>query len=158
MLGHASPAITLSIYAHEFARAEHADRTRERMKQAFGELLRWCAFPSTRLGTLSGNATTAGREISPAVPRVEWRAMTAPPQAILREVKRRVLDRLGAQVLEEFGAPLQAVCVTARGLFPSLCLSAQTTIMGPGRGVEELKHRFGAPQSEDIRLLSCRCG
>lgn len=40
MLGHANPAITLSIYAHEFAGAEHADRTRERMEAAFGELLR----------------------------------------------------------------------------------------------------------------------
>jgi site-specific recombinase XerD len=39
LLGHASPAITLSIYAHEFARAEHADRTRERMESAFGELI-----------------------------------------------------------------------------------------------------------------------
>jgi len=39
VLGHANPAITLSIYAHEFARAEHADRPRERMEQAFGDLL-----------------------------------------------------------------------------------------------------------------------
>jgi len=39
VLGHASPAITLSTYAHEFARAEHADRTRDRMEAAFGELL-----------------------------------------------------------------------------------------------------------------------
>jgi integrase len=39
VLGHANPSITLSIYAHEFARAEHADRTRERMEQAFGDLL-----------------------------------------------------------------------------------------------------------------------
>jgi integrase len=38
-LGHANPAITLSIYAHEFARVEHADRTRERMEEAFGQLL-----------------------------------------------------------------------------------------------------------------------
>jgi hypothetical protein len=34
------PAITLAIYAHELARAEHADRTRERMEAAFGEVLR----------------------------------------------------------------------------------------------------------------------
>jgi len=40
VLGHASPAITLSTYAHEFAKAEHADRTRDRMEAAFGELLR----------------------------------------------------------------------------------------------------------------------
>ena len=40
VLGHANPAITLSVYAHEFARAEHADQTRERMEAAFGELLR----------------------------------------------------------------------------------------------------------------------
>jgi integrase len=39
ILGHASPAITLAIYAHEFARAEHADRTRDRMEEAFGNLL-----------------------------------------------------------------------------------------------------------------------
>jgi integrase len=39
VLGHATPAITLAIYAHEFARAEHADRTRERMEVAFGALL-----------------------------------------------------------------------------------------------------------------------
>lgn len=39
VLGHASPAITLSTYAHEFAQAEHADRTRERMEAAFGGLI-----------------------------------------------------------------------------------------------------------------------
>jgi len=36
MLGHPSPAITLSIYAHEFARAEHDDRTREMMEAMYG--------------------------------------------------------------------------------------------------------------------------
>jgi integrase len=40
VLGHASPAITLGVYAHLFAKAEHADRTRDRMEAAFGELLR----------------------------------------------------------------------------------------------------------------------
>jgi hypothetical protein len=40
VLGHANPAITLSTYAHEFAREEHADATRERMEAAFGEMLR----------------------------------------------------------------------------------------------------------------------
>jgi integrase len=40
MLGHSTPAITLSIYAHQFAKAEHADRTRERMEEAFAEVLR----------------------------------------------------------------------------------------------------------------------
>jgi integrase len=39
ILGHASPAITLSIYAHEFARVEHADRMRERLEESFGGLL-----------------------------------------------------------------------------------------------------------------------
>lgn len=39
VLGHANPAI-LSTYAHEFAQTEHADRARERMEAAFGELLR----------------------------------------------------------------------------------------------------------------------
>jgi hypothetical protein len=39
LLGHANPAITLSIYAHAFACAEHDERTRERMEAAFGGLL-----------------------------------------------------------------------------------------------------------------------
>jgi hypothetical protein len=39
VLGHASPAITLSIYSHLFAKSEHAHRTRERMEAAFGGLL-----------------------------------------------------------------------------------------------------------------------
>jgi integrase len=39
VLGHANPSITLSIYAHEFAKAEHADRTRERLEQAFGDIV-----------------------------------------------------------------------------------------------------------------------
>jgi integrase len=39
VLGHANPAITLAVYAHEFAQAEHAERTRDRMEDAFGELL-----------------------------------------------------------------------------------------------------------------------
>jgi hypothetical protein len=34
VLGHASPAITLPTHAHEFARVEHADRTRDRMEAA----------------------------------------------------------------------------------------------------------------------------
>ncbi len=40
VLGHATPAITLSIYAHLFAGAEHADRTRERMEAAFADILK----------------------------------------------------------------------------------------------------------------------
>jgi hypothetical protein len=36
---HASPAATLSTYAHEFARVEHADRTRDALEAAFGELV-----------------------------------------------------------------------------------------------------------------------
>lgn len=40
ILGHASPTVTLAVYAHEFARAEHADRTRARMETAFGEFLK----------------------------------------------------------------------------------------------------------------------
>jgi site-specific recombinase XerD len=40
LLGYASPAITLSTYAHAFAAAEHDDRTREQMEAAFGGLLR----------------------------------------------------------------------------------------------------------------------
>jgi integrase len=43
LLGHSSPAITLSTSAHEFARAEpraeHADKTRQQMERALGGLL-----------------------------------------------------------------------------------------------------------------------
>jgi integrase len=39
ILGHANPAITLSIYAHQYAQAEHAETTRQRMEDAFGSLL-----------------------------------------------------------------------------------------------------------------------
>jgi integrase len=39
ILGHANPAITLSIYAHQYAEAEHAEQTRQRMEDAFGQLL-----------------------------------------------------------------------------------------------------------------------
>jgi integrase len=35
ILGHANPAITLSIYAHVSPRAEHDERTRDRMEAAF---------------------------------------------------------------------------------------------------------------------------
>ena len=39
LLGHATPAITLSLYAHAFAQAEHDHRTRERMEAAFRDVL-----------------------------------------------------------------------------------------------------------------------
>ncbi len=39
ILGHANPAITLAIYAHQYAQAEHAETTRQRMEEAFGQLL-----------------------------------------------------------------------------------------------------------------------
>lgn len=39
VLGHSNQAVTLAIYAHEFARIEHADQTRDRMEEAFGRLL-----------------------------------------------------------------------------------------------------------------------
>jgi integrase len=39
ILGHSNPAITLSIYAHQYAQAEHAEHTRQQMEQAFGQLL-----------------------------------------------------------------------------------------------------------------------
>ena len=39
LLGHASPSITLSTYAHVFARVEHDDRTREQMEKAYAGLL-----------------------------------------------------------------------------------------------------------------------
>jgi integrase len=40
VLGHANPAITLSVYSHSFAAAEHGERMRGVMEAAFGELLR----------------------------------------------------------------------------------------------------------------------
>lgn len=39
VLGHASPAITLNTYAHAFAKAEHDNRTRDQMENAFGGML-----------------------------------------------------------------------------------------------------------------------
>jgi integrase len=39
ILGHSTPAITLSIYAHQFAAEEHGDRMRERMEASFGAIL-----------------------------------------------------------------------------------------------------------------------
>ena len=39
LLGHATPAITLSTYAHVYARVEHDDRTRDQMEAAFGDVL-----------------------------------------------------------------------------------------------------------------------
>jgi hypothetical protein len=39
VLGHANPRITLSIYAHDFAGAEHDERTRDAMEAAFGAVL-----------------------------------------------------------------------------------------------------------------------
>ena len=38
-LGHANPAITLSVYAHEFARAEHATRLVTALERGYGHLL-----------------------------------------------------------------------------------------------------------------------
>ena len=38
-LGHASPKITLDVYAHLFDGAEHAQRARDRLEEAFGTLL-----------------------------------------------------------------------------------------------------------------------
>ena len=39
-LGHANPAITLSVYAHEFARAEHAERIIKTLQRQLGHVLR----------------------------------------------------------------------------------------------------------------------
>ncbi len=39
ILGHSTPTITLAVYAHDFAQAEHAERTRQRMEAAFGEFI-----------------------------------------------------------------------------------------------------------------------
>jgi integrase len=38
-LGHANPAITLSLYAHEFGRAEHATRVVGALERTYGALL-----------------------------------------------------------------------------------------------------------------------
>jgi integrase len=39
-LGHANPAITLGVYAHEFAQAEHAERVVAAVQQHLGNVLR----------------------------------------------------------------------------------------------------------------------
>jgi hypothetical protein len=36
---HASASITQAVYAHEFENVKRADRTRERMEAAYGEML-----------------------------------------------------------------------------------------------------------------------
>jgi integrase len=38
-LGHANPAITLSVYAHEFARAEHATRLVTALERSYSHVL-----------------------------------------------------------------------------------------------------------------------
>jgi integrase len=40
VLGHANAANTQSVYAHEFEKVKRADRMRERMEAAYGEMLR----------------------------------------------------------------------------------------------------------------------
>lgn len=45
-LGHANPAITLSVYAHEFARAEHATRVVTALERGYGHLLTAAASES----------------------------------------------------------------------------------------------------------------
>ena len=37
-LGHASPAITLAVYAHLFDQERHAERTRNAMEERFGSV------------------------------------------------------------------------------------------------------------------------
>jgi len=37
--GHSSPAVTLSTYAHAFAKVEHEERFRELQEKAFGDVL-----------------------------------------------------------------------------------------------------------------------
>jgi len=39
LLEHASPAVMLSLYAHEFSKVEHSDRMREKMEAAYGACL-----------------------------------------------------------------------------------------------------------------------
>jgi hypothetical protein len=38
-LGHTNAAFTMTVYAHEFEQARHADDLRERMEAGFGRLL-----------------------------------------------------------------------------------------------------------------------
>jgi integrase len=46
-LGHATPAITLGIYAHLFDQARHADRTRKAMEESFASLFSETAASAT---------------------------------------------------------------------------------------------------------------
>ena len=45
-LGHASPSITLSVYAHLFDQAEHATKASAQLEVAFGGILDGAGAPS----------------------------------------------------------------------------------------------------------------
>jgi integrase len=47
-LGHANPAITLSVYAHLFDRVRHAERTRDALEASFGSLVEHSAGEGRR--------------------------------------------------------------------------------------------------------------
>lgn len=53
-LGHASPDITLRVYAHLFNHHRHAQRASERTEAAFGAMLR---------GTVIANTVAGGTEV-----------------------------------------------------------------------------------------------
>jgi integrase len=58
-LGHADPAITLRVYADEFAAAEHADRTRALLDVAVGNALETTGGDTWQAGPPAGGAKVA---------------------------------------------------------------------------------------------------
>ena len=63
-LGHASPAITLGVYAHVFEQARHADELRDALDQGFGHLL-----AGNRLSTSRRNETQLPEALAASVGR-----------------------------------------------------------------------------------------
>ena len=46
-LGHANPAITLSVYSHQFDQAQHAERTSALLEASFGALVDGTSLETT---------------------------------------------------------------------------------------------------------------
>ncbi len=62
-LGHANPSITLSIYAHEFAQAQHGDKMRGLLEGQFAG-----AFDGKEMVSTDGNGQAAVASVTPQEP------------------------------------------------------------------------------------------
>jgi hypothetical protein len=67
VLGHTSASVTLSIYAHVFARVEHEERFRELQEQAFGDVLN-ASDPGKPLESSDGKQGQTNGDANPADP------------------------------------------------------------------------------------------